>query len=73
MNFKNDRKGYVCATYQKNGSKKCHSHFIKHEALKEAVLQDIRDLASNSINMNSLLKIAMKKEAMPFNKKNIAS
>lgn len=61
LNYKNDRKGYVCATYQKNGRKKCHPHFIKHEVLKQKVLSDLRQLASNSLSMNSLLEIALKR------------
>lgn len=61
MNYKNDRHGYVCATYQKNGRKKCTNHFIKHEVLKERVLSDLRELATNSLNMTSLVEIAMKR------------
>lgn len=56
MNYKNDRQGYVCATYQKNGNNKCHSHFIKGEELKQQVLNDIRELANNNVSMSSLLK-----------------
>lgn len=61
MNYKNDRKGYVCATYQKNGKQACQSHYIKHDDLKDKVLSDLRDLATNSINMNALLNIALKR------------
>jgi site-specific DNA recombinase len=61
LNYKNDRRGYVCATYQKNGRKKCDSHFTRHEVLKEKVLSDLRELSTNSLNMNSLLDIALKR------------
>lgn len=61
LNYKNDRKGYVCGTYQKNGSKYCSSHFIKHVALKTAVLDDISALATESLNMKSLLQISIKR------------
>lgn len=61
MNFKNDRKGYVCATYQKNGSKKCASHFIKHVELKEVVLKDLRQLSRNVLDCSSLVDSVLKK------------
>ena len=61
MNYKNDRKGYVCATYQKNGKQTCQSHYIKHDDLKDKVLADLRDLATNSLNMKALLDIALKR------------
>jgi len=61
MNYKNDRKGYVCATYQKNGKQACQSHYIKHDDLKDKVLADLRDLATNSLNMKALLDIALKR------------
>lgn len=61
MNYKNDRKGYVCATYQKNGKQKCQSHYIKHSDLKDKVLADLRDLATDSLNMKALLDIALKR------------
>ncbi|OZI10852.1 hypothetical protein CEW92_14870 [Bacillaceae bacterium SAS-127] len=59
MNYKKDRKGYVCGTYQKNGSKRCSSHIIKHSKLKAAVFSDLTDLANRSVNMNSLLQTAL--------------
>ncbi|GEB32186.1 recombinase family protein [Brevibacillus parabrevis] len=61
LNYMHDRKGYICATYKKNGSKKCSKHYIKHELLKERVLMDIRELASNSLNMKSLVQLALKR------------
>lgn len=60
MNYKNDRKGYVCGTYQKQGSKKCASHFINHELLKNSVLQDIQSLAMNAIDQEVLINSALK-------------
>jgi site-specific DNA recombinase len=70
MNYKNDREGYVCATYQKNGNQKCASHFIKHVSLKERVLSDLKELSTNSLNMKSLLQITLKRAG---NKITIAS
>src|SRR5690606_32758082 len=61
MNYKNDRKAYVCKTYQKNGSKKCASHLIEHVALKEAVLKDLQHLSGNVMNCDSLVKTAQMK------------
>jgi len=61
LNYMQDRKGYICATYKKNGSKKCSKHYIKHELLKERVITDIRELASNSLNMKALLQLALKR------------
>lgn len=58
MNYKNDRKGYVCKTYQKNGRKKCASHFIKHTVLKDAVLNDLQHLSRDVMNYESLVKSA---------------
>lgn len=49
------------ATYQKNGKQTCQSHYIKHDDLKDKVLSDLRELATNSINMNALLNIALKR------------
>lgn len=61
LNYMNDRKGYVCASYKKNGRKKCSKHFIHHEDLKSQVLSDIRELASNALNMKSLQQLALKR------------
>ncbi|MDU4695847.1 MAG: recombinase family protein [Paenibacillus sp.] len=61
MNYKNDRKGYVCATYQKNGSKKCASHFIEHTVLRDAVLNDLQHLSSNVMDCDSLVESAQMK------------
>lgn len=57
MVFKKDRNSYVCGTYQKNGSKKCSSHNVKHDKLKTAVLSDLNELASQSkpIQANPLI------------------
>jgi len=68
LNYKNDRKGYVCATYQKNGSKHCSSHFIKHDSLKSAVLNDVLALANESLNMKSLLQISIKRAGLNTNR-----
>jgi len=61
MNYKNDRKGYVCSTYQKQGSKKCASHFIKHDQLKGTLLQDVQNLAQNAVDREKLMQAALQK------------
>ncbi|WP_230986925.1 recombinase family protein [Cohnella fermenti] len=61
MNYKNDREGYVCATYQKRGRKGCPSHFIRHDELKESVLADLRQLSVNALDRDSLVEKALKK------------
>ncbi|NKI21478.1 recombinase family protein [Paenibacillus dendritiformis] len=61
MNFKNDRQAYVCSTYQKNTSKKCSSHIIKHDALKQVVLANLKDLFDNSLNMQSLVDMTIQR------------
>ncbi|PEF73687.1 hypothetical protein CON94_19565 [Bacillus pseudomycoides] len=59
MIYKKDRKGYVCATYQKNGSKQCSSHLIKHDKLKAVVLSDIEELAVKSVNIIETIRIIL--------------
>jgi site-specific DNA recombinase len=61
MNYKNDREGYVCSTYQKRGSKACASHFVRHEELKEIVLADLSQLSCNALDRNSLVESTLKK------------
>ncbi|MDT3427721.1 hypothetical protein J2Z22_003297 [Paenibacillus forsythiae] len=67
MNFKNDRQSYVCSTYQKNTSKKCSSHIIKHDALKQVVLANLKDLIDNSLNMQSLVDVTIQRAGIKKN------
>ncbi|GFN31668.1 recombinase family protein [Paenibacillus xylaniclasticus] len=67
MNFKNDRQSYVCSTYQKNGSKKCSSHIIKHNVLKQVVLDNLKDLIQNSLNMQSLVDVTIQRAGVRKN------
>ncbi|WP_306024473.1 MULTISPECIES: recombinase family protein [Paenibacillus] len=67
MNYKNDREGYVCATYQKRGRKGCPSHFIRHDELKKSVLVDLRQLSVNVLDQNSLVEKALKKASEKSN------
>ncbi|MCE5171808.1 zinc ribbon domain-containing protein [Paenibacillus profundus] len=61
MNYKYDRKGYVCGTYQKTGVEKCTSHFINQIELKEAVLNDLRRMSSNVLDQNLLVQTILKR------------
>lgn len=67
MNYKNDRHSYVCSTYQKNGSKKCSSHIIKHDILKQAVLANLKELIDNSLNMQSLVDVTIQRAGIKKN------
>lgn len=67
MNYKNDREGYVCATYQKRGRKICASHFIRHDALKAMVSEDLRNLSANAVNQDSLLEASLLKAQLNSN------
>ncbi|WP_405168929.1 recombinase family protein [Paenibacillus sp. FSL H3-0286] len=67
MNYKNDRHSYVCSTYQKNGSKKCASHIIKHDVLKQVVLTNLKDLIANSLNMQSLVDVTIQRAGIKKN------
>ncbi|MBE1446157.1 recombinase family protein [Paenibacillus sp. OAS669] len=67
MNFKNDRKSYVCSTYQKNTAKKFSSHIIKHDALKQVVLSHLKDLLENSLNMKSLVDVTIQRAGIKKN------
>ncbi|MBY9077135.1 recombinase family protein [Paenibacillus sp. HN-1] len=67
MNFKNDRKSYVCSTYQKNTAKKCSSHIIKHDTLKQVVLSQLTDLLEHSLNMKSLVDVTIQRAGIKKN------
>ncbi|EEM91479.1 hypothetical protein BK749_01595 [Bacillus thuringiensis serovar vazensis] len=67
MVYKKDRNSYVCGTYQRNGSKKCSSHVIKHNILKTAVLSDVSELASSATNMKELLEVTLKRAGIQVN------
>lgn len=67
MNFKNDRQSYVCSTYQKNTAKKCSSHIIKHDVLKQVVLSNLKDLLDNSLNMQSLVDMTIQRAGIKKN------
>lgn len=67
MNFKNDRKSYICSTYQKNTAKKCSSHIIKHDVLMQVVLANLKNLIDNSLNMQSLVDMAIQRAGIKKN------
>jgi DNA invertase Pin-like site-specific DNA recombinase len=46
MNFKKNRKGYVCGRFNKLGRKACSDHLIKEAELADAILDDIRLMLS---------------------------
>ncbi|HZG56679.1 recombinase family protein [Paenibacillus sp.] len=67
MNYKNDRQSYVCSTYQKNTTRKCSSHIIKHDTLKQVVLGHLKDLINNSLNLQSLVDVTIERAGIKKN------
>ncbi|WP_090799304.1 recombinase family protein [Paenibacillus sp. GP183] len=61
MNYIRVRKGYVCGSHHRSTGKKCASHFIDHVELKEAVLNDLRQLSSNAMDRDSLVQNTLKR------------
>lgn len=45
MHFKKNRKGYVCGTFNKHGSKACSSHIVREANLSAIVLSEIKNLS----------------------------
>lgn len=67
MNYKTDRKSYVCSTYQKKKSIKCASHIIKLEILQQTVISNLKNLISNSLNMQSLVDMTIQRAGIKKN------
>jgi DNA invertase Pin-like site-specific DNA recombinase len=60
MNFKKNRKGYVCGRFNKLGRKACSDHLIKEAELANAILGDIRLMLSKIKNEKFLEGIEKK-------------
>lgn len=54
MVYKKDRNGYVCSTYQKHGKKACLPHAIKHNNLKENILNDLISFTSVQVDQDKV-------------------
>ena len=50
MHFKKNRKGYVCGTFNKHGSKACSSHVVREANLSAIVLSEIKQFIINVKN-----------------------
>ncbi|MEH7009355.1 recombinase family protein [Neobacillus niacini] len=70
MHYKKNRRGYVCGSYNKHGSKACSDHHVIEEKLASAILDDINKLLVNvnQHNLFSKLDMKMKKEFDQLNK-----
>ena len=47
MHFKKNRKGYVCGTFNKHGSKACSSHIVREANLSTIVLSEIKQFVTD--------------------------
>ncbi|WP_299996316.1 recombinase family protein [uncultured Clostridium sp.] len=47
MHYKKNRKGYVCGTFNKHGSKACSSHIVREANLSTIVLSEIKQFVTN--------------------------
>ncbi|MDO6354968.1 recombinase family protein [Caloramator sp. CAR-1] len=60
MHYKKNRKGYICGSYNKHGSKACNEHLIKEDELKTIILNDIKSLISKLDNEKFIKTIEVK-------------
>lgn len=54
LHYKANRKGYVCAGYNRHGKDVCSSHFIKESELEQLILDDLNNLLSK-INQEKVI------------------
>lgn len=47
MHYKKNRKGYVCGTFNKHGSKSCSSHIVREANLSTIVLSEVKQFVTN--------------------------
>ncbi|MCC0665441.1 recombinase family protein [Clostridioides sp. ZZV15-6597] len=66
LHYKANRKGYVCAGYNRHGKDVCSSHFIKEEDLEKIILGDLRCLLSK-INHKKILNKLKKQISLNHN------
>ncbi|MEH6957260.1 recombinase family protein [Neobacillus drentensis] len=60
MHFKKNRRGYICGSYNKHGSKACSDHLVKENDLIAAILNDIQRLLADVSEENVLTKLELK-------------
>ncbi|MEH7483331.1 recombinase family protein [Neobacillus drentensis] len=70
MHFKKNRRGYVCGSYNKHGSKACSDHHVIEDDLITAILQDVQRLIAdvNEQKLLSKLESKMKKQLVQHEK-----
>ncbi|MBT2659379.1 recombinase family protein [Bacillus sp. ISL-18] len=78
LHFKKNRRGYICGSYNKHGSKACSDHHVKENELMSAILEDVQRLLADVSEQNVLTKLESKikkqfaqleKEATAINQK----
>lgn len=55
MWFRSDRKGYICGSYGRYGTKRCSSHAIKEDKLTDAITHDFGEFLKG-VNLEMLSK-----------------
>ncbi|HEY8362528.1 MAG TPA: recombinase zinc beta ribbon domain-containing protein [Tissierellaceae bacterium] len=60
MHYKKNRRGYVCGSYNKHGSKACSEHIVREDELKTIILNDIKSLLSKLDNEKFIKNIELK-------------
>ena len=57
LHYKANRKGYVCAGYNRHGKDVCSSHLIKEEDLEKVILADLKNILSKINNKKIVNKL----------------
>lgn len=66
LHYKANRKGYVCAGYNRHGKDVCSSHFIKEEDLEKIILNDFKNILSK-INHEKIISKLKKQISLNYN------
>lgn len=71
MHFKKNRKGYVCGTFNKLGSKACSSHIVREDDLSKIILSEIKQCVSDikTTNLYNNLKTRFDNEKLKYQNK----
>jgi site-specific DNA recombinase len=59
--YMHDRKGYVCGRFRKHEVNACTSHLIREKQLKNFILEDLREMASVTMNKSEFVQRAGEK------------